>query len=56
MKETRIEIKDKDKVYIFQVELLLRPADKEDIRQQLKKQIQEGCVLLPPYIKLLTQP
>ncbi len=26
------------------------------IRQQLKEQIEEGCVLLPGYVKLLPEP
>lgn len=53
MKDNRIIINDRRKVYIFQVQTLIRPDDMQRIRQQLKKQIQEGCVLLPAYINLL---
>ena len=49
----RIVITDKDNTYIFQVNILLRPDDIEKIRRQLKQQIQEGCVLLPPYLELV---
>lgn len=51
----RIEIIDKDRVYIFQVNILLRPEHLESIRSQLKQQIQEGCVLLPPYLELVKE-
>ena len=51
----RIEITDKDRVYIFQVNILLRPDDLERVRRQLKQQIQEGCVLLPPYLELVKE-
>lgn len=53
MKDNRIIINNRRKVYIFQVQTLIRPDDMQRIRQQLKKQIQEGCVLLPAYINLL---
>ena len=53
MKDNRIIINDRRKVYIFQVQTLIRPDDMQRIRQQLKKQKQEGCVLLPAYINLL---
>ena len=53
MKDNRIIINDRRKVYIFQVQTLIRPDDMQRIRQQLKKQIQEGCVSLPAYINLL---
>ena len=49
----RIIITDKDKVYIFRVDILLRPDDLESVRRHLKQQIQEGCVLLPPWLELV---
>ena len=55
MKDNKITIKDKGKVYIFQVETMLKTEDMQKIREHLQKQITEGCVLLPPYIKLLNK-
>ena len=49
----RIVITDKDHTYIFQVNILLKPSHMEQIRNQLKQQIQEGCVLLPLSIDLV---
>ena len=49
----RITIIDKGRTYIFQVNALLKSSDMEKIRSQLKRQIQEGCVLLPPYLELI---
>lgn len=49
----RITITDKGRTYIFQVNALLKPSDMEKVRSQLKQQIQEGCVLLPPYLELI---
>lgn len=51
--ERRITITDKGRTYIFQVNIMLRPDHLEEIRRQLKQQIQEGCVLLPPYLELI---
>ena len=48
-----ITITDKGRTYIFQVNMLLKPSHMEKIRNQLKQQIQEGCVLLPPDIDLV---
>lgn len=48
-----IFITDKGRTYIFRVNTLLRPNDLERIREQLKQQIQEGCVLLPTYLELV---
>ena len=53
MKDNSIIINDRQKVYIFQLHKLLKPEDIQHIREQLKKQIQEGCVLLPAYISLV---
>ena len=55
MKDNKITIKDKGKVYIFQVETMLKTEDMQKIREHLQKQITEGCVLLPPYIRLLNE-
>lgn len=49
----RIVITDKGNTYIFQVNILLKPEHLEQIRSQLKQQIQEGYVLLPPYLELV---
>lgn len=46
MKDNKITITEKDKVYIFQVDTALKAEDMQRIRQQLKEQIEEGCVLL----------
>lgn len=54
--DRRIVITDKEKVYIFQVELLLHQNDLESVRRKLKKEIEEGCVLLPPWLKLINEP
>ena len=51
----KIIITDKERVYIFQVELLLKPEHLQEIRTSLQKQITEGCVLLPGYIRLLNE-
>jgi len=51
----RITITDKGRTYIFQVNALLKPSDMEKVRSQLKQQIQEGCVLLPPYLELIKE-
>ena len=56
MKDNKITIMEKDKVYIFQVETALKAEDMQRLRQQLKEQIEEGCVLLPGYVKLLPEP
>lgn len=56
MKDNKITITEKDKVYIFQVDTVLKAEDMQHIRQQLKEQIEEGCVLLPWYVKLLPEP
>ena len=49
----RIVIKDKDRTYIFRVNMLLKPSDMELIRNQLKQQIKEGCVVLPAGVELV---
>ncbi len=54
MKNNIIIINDRRKVYIFQVNVLLKQEDMQRVRQQLKKQIQEGCVVLMPYISLVS--
>lgn len=56
MKDNRIIIKDRRKVYIFQVNTMLKEDGMKGLRQQLKEQIKEGCVLLPPYVNLLQEP
>lgn len=56
MKDNKITITEKDKVYIFQVDTVLKAEDMQRIRQQLKEQIEEGCVLLPGYVKLIPEP
>lgn len=55
MKDNRrqITITDKGRTYIFQVNILLKPCHMEQLRNQLKQQIQEGCVLLPPGVDLV---
>ena len=49
----RIEVQSEGKVYVFQLEILLRPEQLEQIRQQLIQQVKEGVVLLSPYIRLV---
>ena len=56
MKDNNIIINEKDRVYIFKVDLVLAGETMECMRNQLKEQIEEGCVVLPPYVKLLTMP
>lgn len=51
----RIVITDEGHTYIFRVNVLLRPDHLEEIRRQLKQQIQEGCVLLPTYLELVKE-
>ena len=46
----KIVIIDKGAQYIFQLKLLVKPDVLADIRKGLKQQIEEGCVILPPYI------
>ena len=48
-----ITIKDKDKVYVFRLNILLRQEDIEKIRIHLKQQIEEGCVVLPAFLELI---
>ena len=43
MKDNKITITEKDKVYIFQVDTVLKAEEMQRIRQQLKEQIEEGC-------------
>ena len=51
----RIVIKDKGCTYIFQVNVLLKPSDMETLRGQIRKQIEEGCVLLPPCVEWVNE-
>ena len=51
----RIVIQDKDRTYIFQVNVLLKPSDMETLRGQIRKQIEEGCVLLPPCVEWVNE-
>lgn len=54
MKDNKIIINDRRKVYIFEIHMMLTQEDTWRVRQQLKKQIQEGCVLLTPGISLIS--
>ena len=54
MKDNTIIINDRRKVYIFQRKTMLRREDMRHVRQQLKEEIREGCVLLPLYIELVS--
>ena len=56
MKDNKITITEKDKVYIFQVDTVLKAEDMQRIQQQLKEEIEEGCVRLPGYVKPLPEP
>ena len=56
MKDNKIIITEKDAVYIFKIDLLLEEETMHVVRKQLKEQIEDGCVVLPPYIKLLNMP
>ena len=56
MKDNKITITEKDVVYIFKIDLVLEEETMNVIRKQLKEQIEDGCVVLSPYIKLLNMP
>lgn len=51
--DRRIVITDKGRTYIFKLNVLLKPEHVKQVRNDLKQQIQEGCVLLPTYLELV---
>lgn len=51
----KIIITDRNRVYIFQAELLLHPKDMQKIRTDIQKQMEEGCVVLPGWLRLLNE-
>lgn len=52
MKDNKITIKQVGYTYVFQVETMLRPQHLEELRQQLRTQLKEGCVVLPANVRL----
>lgn len=52
MKDNKITIKQVGYTYVFQVETMLRPQHLEELRQQLRTQLKEGCVVLPVNVRL----
>ncbi len=52
MKDNKITIKQVGYTYVFQVETILRPQHLEELRQQLRTQLKEGCVVLPANVRL----
>ena len=52
MKDNRITIKQVGYTYVFQVAQLLRPEGVEKIREDIRQQLKEGCVVLPANVRL----
>lgn len=52
MKDNKITIKQVGYTYVFQVETMLRPQHLEELRQKLRTQLKEGCVVLPANVRL----
>lgn len=54
MKDNRITIKQVGHTYVFQVDTLLKPQDLQELRQKIQRQLQEGCVVLPAHVRLVS--
>ena len=54
MKDNRLIIKQVGYTYVFQVEQVLTKDMFQEIRNDIRKQLKEGYVLLPANVKLVS--
>ena len=53
MEDGEIIIESKKYIFIFKVDLRLRKEDLVELRNELMKQINECCVLLPGHVEIV---
>lgn len=54
MKDNKITIKQVGYTYVFQVAPLLAADRLQEIRDDIRQQLKEGCVILPAGVSLLS--
>lgn len=54
MSDNRLTIKQVGYTYVFQVAQLLRQDGVEKIREDIRQQLKEGCVILPAGVTLVS--
>lgn len=54
MSDNRLTIKQVGYTYVFQVDTVLKQQQLQELRQQIRQQLKEGCVVLPAYVRLVS--
>lgn len=50
----KITIEQARYTYVFQVYAVMREEDMKKLREKIRQQLEEGCVLLPTYVNLVS--
>ena len=54
MKDNKITIEQVGYTYVFQVENITTKQYEEELRKQLQKELEEGCVVLPANVTMVS--